>query len=79
MCCSQNEKPGILWIPGFNHFWRFGYLPLAYSEHLGAAFGADTLSSRLAVLHPDCPWVAHFFLAAAFDTVGLHVKTSFLN
>jgi hypothetical protein len=75
----ENEKPGILKIPGFNHFSQVGCLALSYSEHLGAASGANTLGSRLTIFHPDCPRVAHFSFGAAFDTVGLHLETSFLN
>jgi hypothetical protein len=74
----ENEKPGILKIPDFNYF-RPLLLTLAYSEHLGAASGANTLGSRLTIFHLDCPRIAHFSFGAALDTVGLHLETSFLN
>jgi hypothetical protein len=51
---------------------------LADSEHLCAAGWAHALGSRLAVLHGDGLGIAHFFLGAAFDAIGLH-DSSFLE
>ena len=51
-------------------------LALPYPEHLGAAYGADTLSCRLAVLHGYAFRVLHFPFGAAFHTVRLHRSTS---
>jgi hypothetical protein len=48
-------------------------LALADSEHLGAAFWANTLCCGLAVLHFDGFGIAHFSLGAAFHTVSLHL------
>jgi len=49
-----------------------------YSEHLGAANGADTLNCRSLVLQDYVSGVGHFSLLAALDTIGLHLFTSFL-
>ncbi len=47
-------------------------LALSDPEHLGAAYGTDTLSSWLAVLHGYSPCIPYFPLGAAFHTVSLH-------
>src|SRR5574341_1928185 len=44
----------------------------AYPEHLGAALGADSLCSRLAVFHGNLFGVFHFALGFALDTVCFH-------
>ena len=53
-------------------------LALSYSEHLGSAYWAYTLSCRPTILHGYASGVPHFSLSTAFDTIGLHWSTSFL-
>ena len=48
------------------------FLGFADAEHLGAAFCADALGCRFAILHLDGLVVAHLFLGPAFHTIGLH-------
>ena len=47
-------------------------LALPDPEHLGATYGTDTLSSRLAVLHGYSPGIPHFPLGTAFHAISLH-------
>jgi len=51
-------------------------LTLPYSEHLGAAYGAGTLSCRFTILHSYASGILHFPLGAALHAVGLHLFTS---
>ena len=75
---SYKEKPGLcIQRPGFSGLLCIP-LALADSEHLGAASWADTLGSRLAILHLYGLGIAHLFLFATFHTIGLHIRfTSF--
>jgi hypothetical protein len=70
------------WILPFGKYPAYLKHPLnvralffADSEHLGAAGRANTLRSRLAVLHGNAFCVTHFFLGAAFYTICLHVSS----
>ena len=47
-------------------------LALTYSEHLGTACGAYTLSCRLTILHGDGLGILHLPLRPALDTIRLH-------
>jgi hypothetical protein len=51
-------------------------LSLAYPEHLGPAYRADTLGCRLTILHGYSLGVLHFPLGPALHTIGLHLSTS---
>jgi len=47
-------------------------LCFADAVHLGAAFWADTLGRRLAILHFDGLGILHFFLGPAFHAICFH-------
>jgi len=47
-------------------------LTLPDSEHLGATYRTDTLSSWLAVLHGYGPAVLYFPLGTTFHAISLH-------
>lgn len=51
-------------------------LALTDSEHLGAAYRADTLGCRLTILHRDTAGVPHLPLGTTLDTIRLHGHTS---
>jgi len=51
-------------------------LTLAYLEHLGAAYRANPLRCRPAVLHSYRPGILHFPLGATLHTITLHLFTS---
>ena len=53
-------------------------LTLPYPEHLSPTYRADTLGSRLPILHGYCLSVFHFPLGTTFHTICLHWSTSFL-
>ena len=54
------------------------YLGFADAEHLGAAFGADTLGRRFAILHLNGLGVFHFPLGPAFHAISFHQCTSYV-
>jgi len=47
-------------------------LTLAYSEHLGAAYRAHTLSCRLSILHGYALGIFHLPFGTAFNAICLH-------
>jgi len=53
-------------------------LGFADAEHLGAAFGADTLGCRFAILHLNGLGVLHFPLGSAFHAISVHQCTSYV-
>jgi len=64
------DRPGLFITPNYQ------FLALTYFEHLGAAYGADTLCCRPAVLHGDSLGILHFSLGTTFHTIALHWVTS---
>jgi len=64
--------PSLLRCPGN----PLPVLALAYSEHLGATYGAGTLGCRFAILHGNGLGIPHFSLGTALDTICLHWFTS---
>jgi hypothetical protein len=63
-CPKFRARPAFLVVQGL--------LALSDSEHLGAAYGTDTLSSRPAVLHGYGSGIPYFPLGTAFHTISLH-------
>ena len=57
----------------------FVKLALTDTEHLGAANGADTFGSRLAILHLDGFGALHLSLGATLHTICLHRKALLLS
>jgi hypothetical protein len=53
------------------------FLALAYLEHLGAAYRADPLRCRPAILHRYPFGIFHLSFGTAFHTVALHKVTSY--
>jgi hypothetical protein len=53
-------------------------LGFADAEHFSAAFCADTLSCRFAILHFNGPGIFHFSLGPAFHAISFHQCTSFV-
>ena len=55
---------------------RLSNLALADFEHLCAAYGANALRCRPAILHRDCLGILHISLGPALHTIALHWVTS---
>jgi hypothetical protein len=54
------------------------FLGFADAEHLRAAFGADTLGRRFAILHLNGLGIFHFPLGPAFHAISFHQCTSYV-